>query len=185
MPEPELFLLFVRPLNRAGVRYVIGGSVAAIFYGEPRLTHDVDFVVFLRDADVQRLPQLFPSADFYLPPHETIVAEIQRERSGHFKIIHLDTSFKADMYLTGRDDFNAWAFRMRKQVEFKGEMISLAPPEYVIVRKLEYTAKAAPRNICAIFVRCSLSPANRLIVPPSMSGSNGSPWKTSGVWSPD
>ncbi len=53
MPEPELFLLFVRPLNRAGIRYVVTGSVAAIFYGEPRLTHDVDFVVFLRHADVE------------------------------------------------------------------------------------------------------------------------------------
>ena len=53
MPEPELFLLFVRPLNRAGIRYVVTGSVAAIFYGEPRLTHDVDFVVFLGDADVE------------------------------------------------------------------------------------------------------------------------------------
>ena len=39
MPEPDLFLLFVRPLNRAGLRYVVSGSVAAIFYGEPRLTH--------------------------------------------------------------------------------------------------------------------------------------------------
>ena len=48
MPEAELFLLFVCPLNRAGIRYVISGSVAAIFYGEPRLTHDVDFVCFLR-----------------------------------------------------------------------------------------------------------------------------------------
>ena len=34
MPEPELFLLFVRPLNRAGIRYVVSASVAAIFYGE-------------------------------------------------------------------------------------------------------------------------------------------------------
>ena len=47
MPEAELFLLFVRPLNRANIRYIVGGSVAAIFYGEPRLTLDVDFVVFL------------------------------------------------------------------------------------------------------------------------------------------
>jgi hypothetical protein len=37
MPEPELFLLFVRPLNTAQIRYVVSGSVAAIFYGEPRL----------------------------------------------------------------------------------------------------------------------------------------------------
>jgi hypothetical protein len=46
MPEPELFLLFVHPFNRVGLRYIVSGSVAAIFYGEPRLTHDVDFVVF-------------------------------------------------------------------------------------------------------------------------------------------
>lgn len=29
MPEPELSLLFVRPLNQLGVRYIVGGSVAA------------------------------------------------------------------------------------------------------------------------------------------------------------
>ena len=40
MPEADLFLLFVRPLNRAGIRYVVSDSVAAVFYGEPRLTHD-------------------------------------------------------------------------------------------------------------------------------------------------
>ena len=50
MPEPELFLLFIRPLNRAAIRYVVSGSVAAIFYGEPRLTNDVDFVVFLHPS---------------------------------------------------------------------------------------------------------------------------------------
>ena len=60
MREPELFLLFVRPLNRTGIRYVISGSVAAIFYGEPRLTHDVDFVVFLNANDVQKISASFP-----------------------------------------------------------------------------------------------------------------------------
>jgi hypothetical protein len=48
MPEAELSLLFVRPLNLIGARYIVRGSVAAIIYGEPRLTHDVDFVVFPR-----------------------------------------------------------------------------------------------------------------------------------------
>jgi hypothetical protein len=49
MPEVELFQLFVRPLQQAGFRYIVTGSVAAIFYGEPRLTLDVDLVVFLHD----------------------------------------------------------------------------------------------------------------------------------------
>ncbi len=42
MPQTELFLIFLRLFNRAGFRYVIGGSVASIFYGEPRMTDDVD-----------------------------------------------------------------------------------------------------------------------------------------------
>ena len=138
MPEPELFLLFVRPFNRAGIRYVIGGSVAAIFYGEPRLTNDVDFIAFLNEATIRRLPEIFPPSDFYLPPPEAIAAEAAREQRGQFNIIHKDTSFKADVYLTGRDEFNAWAFRHKRQVEFEGEKLVLAPPEYVIVRKLEY-----------------------------------------------
>ena len=78
MPEPELFLLFVRPLNGADIRYMVTGSVAAIFYGEPRLTHDVDFVAFLNEANIPRLPEIFPSADFYVPPPEVIAAEVQR-----------------------------------------------------------------------------------------------------------
>ena len=66
MPGPELFLLFVRPLNEAGIRYMVAGSVAVIFYGEPRLTHDVDFVCFLNSNDIARLNQIFPSSDFYV-----------------------------------------------------------------------------------------------------------------------
>ena len=138
MPEPELFLLFVRPLNRAGIRYVVSGSVAAIFYGEPRLTHDVDFVVFLNTNDVQRLIEAFPAKAFYLPPKETMLAETAREQHGHFNLIHHDTGFKADLYPTGRDELNAWAFRGKRSIEFEGESVTLAPPEYVILRKLEY-----------------------------------------------
>src|SRR5580698_3880453 len=135
MPEPELFLLFVRPLNLLGIRYIIGGSVAAIFYGEPRLTHDIDFVVFLNDRDAQRLADVFPAPDFFFPPLETVLAETRREQHGHFNIIHTATGFKADMYLSGRDDLNAWGFRMRQQIGYEGETVVLAPPEYVIVRK--------------------------------------------------
>jgi hypothetical protein len=138
MPELELFLLFVRPFNRAGIRYVVGGSVAAIFYGEPRLTNDVDFVAFLNEADIRRLPEIFPPTDFYLPPAEAIATEVAREQRGHFNIIHMNTSFKADVYPTGRDELNAWAFRNKRRIEFQGEPLVLAPPEYVIVRKLEY-----------------------------------------------
>jgi hypothetical protein len=93
MPEPELSLLFVRPLNQIGARYIISGSVAAMLYGEPRLTNDVDFVIFLRDADIVRLQEIFPSPEFYVPPPEVIAAEIARAAKGQFNVIHADTGW--------------------------------------------------------------------------------------------
>jgi hypothetical protein len=93
MPEPELSLIFVRPLNRFGFRYVVSDSVAAILYGEPRLTNDVDFVVFLWQADIVRLQEAFPSPEFYVPPPEVISSEIARPTKGQFNVIHADTGF--------------------------------------------------------------------------------------------
>jgi hypothetical protein len=138
MPEPELSLLFVRPLNRLGLRYVVSGSVAAMLYGEPRLTHDVDFVVFLRQADIARLQEAFPSLEFYVPPADVITSEIARPEKGQFNVIHSGTGFKADFYTAGRDELNAMALGNSRKMEFQGEPINVAPPEYVILRKLEY-----------------------------------------------
>lgn len=138
MQEPDLSLLFVRPLNELGIRYIISGSVAAILYGEPRLTHDVDLIIFLRHEEIGKLLEMFPEPDYYLPPPDVIAGEMTRESGGHFNIIHNDTGFKADLYLSGRDEFHAWAFRNARRIEYKGHPLQVAPPEYVIVRKLEY-----------------------------------------------
>jgi hypothetical protein len=138
MPEPDLIELFVFPLNQLGIRYLVSGSVAAMLYGEPRVTHDVDLIVFLRADDVSRLIQIFPAPEFYVPPAEVILVEMARERLGHFNIIHADSGLKADFYLANRDELHAWAFRHAKQYAIGGSTVKLAPPEYVIVRKLEY-----------------------------------------------
>jgi hypothetical protein len=52
MRDPDLLTLFVHPLGALGIRYMVSGSVAVTVFGSPRLTHDVDLVVFLRDLDI-------------------------------------------------------------------------------------------------------------------------------------
>ena len=47
MQQAELFLLFTGPLEETGIVYMVGGSVASMVYGEPRLTNDIDIVVDL------------------------------------------------------------------------------------------------------------------------------------------
>lgn len=138
MPEPDLIELFAQPLNQAGIRYLVSGSVAAMLYGEPRVTHDIDFVVFLRSEDVPRLSVIFPPPEFHVPPAAVIIEEIARQRRGQFNIIHADSGLKADFFTANRDELHAWAFRNARSYTIEANSIRLAPPEYVILRKLEY-----------------------------------------------
>ncbi len=108
MPEANLFLLFSQRLNTLGVAYMVSGSVAVIIYGEPRLTDDVDLIVVLGREHIARLPEVFPPAEFYSPSADVIAIEMACERRGHFSIIHHETGFKADVYLSGRDPLHAW-----------------------------------------------------------------------------
>jgi hypothetical protein len=137
MPEPDLIELFVGPLHQLEIRYLISGSVAAMLYGEPRFTNDIDLILFLRASDVERVRAAYPPPKFYLPPANIIVAELSRER-GQFNIIHAESSLKADCFVVGHDELHAWAFRHARRYPFGALEITLAPPEYVIVRKLEY-----------------------------------------------
>jgi hypothetical protein len=138
MPEANLFLLFTERFNTMGVAYMVSGSVAVIIYGEPRLTHDVDLIAVLEREHIARLPEVFPPPEFYCPPTEVIELEAAREQRGHFNIIHHETGFKADVYLRGRDPLHAWGLARARQLEVEGQVFIVAPPEYVIVRKLEY-----------------------------------------------
>ena len=63
MLEPDLFHIFVKRLNCLGIRYMITGSVASTIYGEPRLTHDIDFVIEIQKDQIEGLIKAFSARD--------------------------------------------------------------------------------------------------------------------------
>lgn len=147
----DLFTLFTSRLDAAGIEAVVTGSVAAMLYGEPRLTHDIDLVMLLDDASIRALVQAFPDEEFYCAPAEVIRLEARRPQRGHFNIIHHETGFKADIYVAGDDPLHRWALAKRRRVQLGDAMISVAPPEYVIVRKLEYYREGhSPKHLLDI-----------------------------------
>ncbi len=147
MPEPDLIALFVGPLGAAGIRYLVSGSVEAMLYGEPRVTHDIDLIVFLRSSDIAKLPRLYPPPEFYVPAADVIATEVARQRHGCFNVIHAGSALKADFFTANRDQLHAWAFRHQRHYAIRGLTIALAPPEYVIVRKLEYYREGGSARI--------------------------------------
>lgn len=139
MQALELLKVFIEPFENSQIPYFVTGSMASIFYGEPRLTHDIDIVVHLSQADFSKITLLFPLEQYYCPPEDVMKIENNRQPYGHFNLIHHKSGFKADIYTDANDELHHWAFNNKKRVEIS-PMLSLwiAPPEYVIIRKLEF-----------------------------------------------
>src|SRR5262249_2637975 len=54
-------------------------------------------------------------------------------------VIHTATGFKADLYPADMsDELDVWGLCFKREIQYEGETLILAPPEYVIVRKLQY-----------------------------------------------
>lgn len=139
MQQAEMFRMFTDRLEGAGLTYMVTGSVASMVYGEPRLTNDIDIVLELSGTGITDLLAAFPIDDFYCPPDEVLRVESRRKRRGHFNLIHHDTGYKADVYICGNDPLHTWGLARKKRIELDEQSaLWLAPPEYVILRKLEY-----------------------------------------------
>jgi len=135
-PQGSLLGIFVRPVHEVGLRYVVAGSVAAMYFSEPRLTLDVDIPIFVGRKDVPVFATIFPEPEYYCPPSEVLDLEAARDCRGHFNVIHIPTGLKADFYPGNQDATFAWAWKHRHEVQSDSGPVFLAPPEYVILWKL-------------------------------------------------
>jgi hypothetical protein len=69
MPALDLISIFIIPLNRTGIEYMVTGSVASMLYGEPRMTHDIDLIVDLHTEHIPVLLNTFPKSEYYESQH--------------------------------------------------------------------------------------------------------------------
>lgn len=132
-------LTFLRKIEALNLDYMITGSVASILYGRPRLTQDMDVVVIFPASKIGVFVKSFDIDDYYCPPDEAILEAIRLGDKGHMNVIDQNTGFKIDIYPAGSDDLTKWGFENKKRVELiEGEEVWVAPPEYVILKKLVY-----------------------------------------------
>jgi hypothetical protein len=136
LEDRDLLRYAVEALERLGLRYLVTGSVATIFFGEPRFTVDIDIVV---DLPAERIPEFcaaFPPEEFYLS--EEAVRRAVRNRS-QFNVIHPSSGLKIDIMIPAGTLFDRSRFartrRVRPGPDFEA---AFASPEDVIVKKLEY-----------------------------------------------
>ena len=129
------FSYVVEVLENLGIPYMIVGGFAAILYGEPRLTIDVDIVVDMKLEHVKPLVAAFPVPDYYVS-EEGIHDSLQRGYP--FNVIQPATGAKVDLVPLPRDPFDRSAFQRRQRLEYDeaGRSATFITPQDIIVAKL-------------------------------------------------
>jgi hypothetical protein len=132
MNERELLVDCLRRLNRSGVAYYLTGSMASNYWGIPRTTHDLDFVVQLPVSAVPRIVREF-SGDFYIE-EAAVLAAFQPPHQ--FNAIDTRSALKVDFWLPKPEPFDREMFGRRIHATLFGEPAWIATAEDVILHKL-------------------------------------------------
>jgi hypothetical protein len=138
MGFPKPYDYYLGPLERSEIPYCVTGSVAAGIYGQIRTTHDIDLVLLLKIEEIAKFRAAFPESDYYVPPKEVLITELRRGQRGCLNLYHHQSGFKADLFFVVRDPLHVWAMKHRRREDYGEEKLWIAPPEYVLVRKLEF-----------------------------------------------
>jgi hypothetical protein len=122
-------------LARLGVRYVLGGSLASVVFGEPRATLDADIAA---DLGMEHVPELVAAVepDFYVDA--AWVAE-EVSRRGSFQLVHRESMIRVDVFVPRWTGFHLWKWQNRRQIEMGGEsraVVDVTAPEGIVLQKL-------------------------------------------------
>lgn len=138
MTLPTEFLVHVAGLlERLGIPYHVGGSVASSAHGMYRASADIDFVIDPSREQLEALARALEPAFYVSRP---AMAEAFSSRST-FNAIHDETSFKIDFFMKGTTPFDAEELRRSIRLavgDERGSVVLLKSPEDTILRKLEW-----------------------------------------------
>lgn len=134
MTEQELLEDCLRRLNQSSIKYMLVGSMASNYWGIPRSTHDIDFVVEYSDADVDEIVKLFED-DFFI---QEISVRSALNPPYQFNALDNRSALKVDFFRLAGDAYELERFRRRRSATILGQPAVLAAPEDIILHKLRW-----------------------------------------------
>lgn len=137
LPESISVLMeVVSLLEQLKIPYLVGGSMASALHGVARSTLDADIVVeHQEDQAIELVKRL---ADRFYIDSDMVRAAIQNRSS--FNLIHLETLFKVDIFISKDRPFDRMQFsrRIERVFAMNPEQIAyLSTAEDIILAKLE------------------------------------------------
>jgi len=121
-------------LDRAGIAYMLTGSIALSYYAEPRMTRDIDLVAELSGRDSNAVAALF-EPDYYVAQ-----ADVSRAIAGGgmFNVLHLGKLVKLDFIVRKDTPYRQHEFARRQRVRLPGFEAWIVSREDLILSKLAW-----------------------------------------------
>jgi hypothetical protein len=138
--------------ERLSIPYYVTGGVAAIAYGEPRTTQDLDVVVSIQPTVIHQLAVELEQSGFYVPGTDDVI----QGRLSTLQITHIESIARADLMISGNEAFDRIQFERRQVYEIPGGTeVYIASAEDVILNKLRWGLKSQSekqwRDVLGIF----------------------------------
>jgi hypothetical protein len=136
--EPlAIAVIVAKELERLGIPYLLGGSLASTVHGEPRATLDIDFVVHMTPEQAGRLASAL-ERDFYVGGEALIEAATTQRMAN---VMHKRPYLKIDFHV--RAPVGHYREEMRRALRVQvgdtaEEALRVAAPEDVVLQKLRW-----------------------------------------------
>lgn len=132
----ELLQKIVEVFECLHISYLVTGSVAAMAYGESRLTNDIDIVADVKEQHIPDLLNAFPIQEFYIS--EEMISNAIRCK-GQFNIIHPKSGLKVDVIVKKNTPFDESRFkRIHRIYPAETYQANFSSPEDVIIKKMDF-----------------------------------------------
>lgn len=131
----RILRLLVESMEELGIGYMLTGSLASSFHGDPRATQDIDLVIDGERRALDALGARLRESGFYADAEAIKHAS---EVRGVFNAIDPSSGWKVDFILLKDRPFSRSEFDGRVSAEVAGLSLSLVRPDDMVVAKLEW-----------------------------------------------
>lgn len=130
----------IEMLERLGIEYAVGGSMAAMLYSETRSTRDIDVMLRVDPSALEVVVNEIESWQVYIDPFETLF-EFVLPGKLPINVVDGKSGLKADLYIAQPEGLDRSAMTRRRRMQMYREPAFEAwilAPENVILYKLDY-----------------------------------------------
>lgn len=138
MTDEEVVLDAFQRFEAIGLRPLVGGSYASSAWGNPRQTHDLDITLKLYRETLEPFIESF-EGDYMVSRDEIETALKEPKWPAGFQLLHFDSAFKIDVFLSQEDEYGLLVETRAKQVELApGLSAAYVTAEDIVLMKLRW-----------------------------------------------